>query len=132
MFHDAAASVHGSADLTGTLFLRIDGVGADGLERGRRAAHDVFRAHGVTPAEADHGRWRRDLCEALGLAADPLILTRRDALSALAWDDAVRAALAAARAGDARASAPDVELRLATPADAGHRFEVEPVVETGR
>lgn len=80
--------------------------------RGAGAADDVFRRRGMTPAEADHGRWRRDLCEALGLADDPMILSRRDALAASVWDEAVRAAVAAACLGSTWASYPDAQLRL--------------------
>jgi hypothetical protein len=32
----------------------------------------------------------------LGLANDPMVLTKRDALAALAWDEALRAAVSAA------------------------------------
>lgn len=80
--------------------------------RGAGAADDVFRRRGMTPAEADHGRWRRDLCEALGLADDPMILSRRDALAASVWDEAVRAAVAAACPGSHWAACPDAQLRL--------------------
>jgi hypothetical protein len=119
--------------LTGTLFLYIDGVRADDLARGVSAAHDVFRAHGVSPAEADHGRWRRDLCEALGLADDATALSRRDAWAALAWDEAFRAAVMAASPGSSRVSWPDARLDLSSQPSVGlDRFDVEPVVENGR
>ncbi|WP_374567356.1 hypothetical protein [Ideonella sp.] len=94
------------------LSLHMAGVDADDLERGVSAAREIFRTHGITAAEADHGRWRRDLCEALGLADDPMILSRRDALAASVWDQAVRAAVAAACQGNSRASCPDGPLRL--------------------
>lgn len=80
------------------------GVGADDLVRGACAADAVFRIHGITPTEADHGRWRRDLCGALGRADDPMILSHRDALAASVWDEAVRAAVAAACPGNSWAS----------------------------
>ena len=91
------------------------GVDADDLARGADAAGHIFRTQGMTPAEADHGRWRRDLCEALGLANDPMILSRRDALAASVWDEAVRAAVAAACPGSNWASCPDAQLRLNQP-----------------
>lgn len=95
--------------MTGTFKLQF--VGADGadnadLARGVAAAFDALRVHGVTPAEANHGRWRRDLCEALGLASDPQILSRADSLAALAWDEAARAGRAAGGLMD------DVAMRL--------------------
>ena len=86
-------------NLTGKLTLQFagaDGTDAAELARGVAAALDVLSAHGVTPAQANHGRWCRDLCEALGLAADPHVLPRRDSLAALAWDEAARAGRAAA------------------------------------
>jgi hypothetical protein len=120
--------------LTGTLLLHIAGVGTDDLARGVGAAHAVLRAHGVSPAEADHGRWRRDLCEALGLAGDPTILSRRDAAAALAWDEAFRAAVAVAcpESGplawlDARLGLP--ALPSIPPAVEQDRLDVEPLVE---
>lgn len=93
------------------LSLHIAGVDTDDLARGASAADAVFRHHGMTAAEADHGRWRRDLCEALGLANDPMVLSRRDALAASVWDEAVRAAVAAA-CPSSWASHPDAQLHL--------------------
>ena len=105
----------GFSRLARQLSLHIAGVGADDLVRGAGAADAIFLSHGMAPAEADHGRWRRDLCEALGLADDPMILSRRDALAASVWDEAVRAAVAAARPGSNWASCPDAQLRLNQP-----------------
>jgi hypothetical protein len=113
-FKDGGAEA-GPTPLTSQLTLQIAGVGADDLERGVSAARDVFRAHGIAPAEADHGRWRRDLCEALGLAGDKMILSRRDALAACAWDQALRAAVTAACPGSSVMSCPEAQLRLSPP-----------------
>lgn len=91
--------------LTGNLtlqFVGADDVAAADLQRAVDAAMDVLRSHGVSPAEADHGRWRRDLCEALGLADDLAALSRRDSLAAWAWDEATRAACLATGLADAQ------------------------------
>jgi hypothetical protein len=101
--------------LASNLSLHIDGIDADDLARGVRAAEEIFRDHSMSPAEADHGRWRRDLCEALGLADDPMALSRRDATAAYVWDEAVRAALAAACPWNQPAVGLEAQLRL-TPA----------------
>lgn len=100
-----------------TLQFVVGPVEAARLARGVAAALDVLRAHGVTPAEANHGRWRRDLSEALGLAADLQVLSRRDSLAALAWDEAARAGCAAAGITD------DVAMRLV---DAGESLSSSP------
>ena len=113
-FQDGGAEA-GPTPLTSQLTLQIAGVEADDLERGINAAREVLRAHSIAPAEADHGRWRRDLCEALGLADDKMILSRRDALAAYAWDEALRAAVAAACPGSSWVSCPDAQLRLNQP-----------------
>jgi hypothetical protein len=111
--------------LTGHLSLHIEGASPADLARGLQAALRVLHAHGMTPAEADHGRWRRDCCEALGLAADPRALSRRDALAAWAWDEAVEAAAMAAC--PTPASSRVATLRLASP----EAFGVGSVVEIG-
>jgi hypothetical protein len=115
----------GFARLARQLSLHISGVDADALARGAGAAEDIFRSHGIAPAEADHGRWRRDLCEALGLADDPMILSRRDALAASVWDEAVRAAVAAACPGSSWASCADAQLHLNQPLPLG-AVEISP------
>lgn len=101
--------------LGGHLTLAITGADDASLKRGAAAARAALRAHGVSPAEAEHGRWRRDLCEAMGLASDPTILSWRDAQAALAWDDAVRAAAIAACPPGAVAPGTDVKLSWVQP-----------------
>lgn len=113
--------------LSGNLTLRFadDDAGAADLARGAAAALHILRAHGVTPAEANHGRWRRDLCEALGLAADPHILSHADALAALAWDEAARAGRLAAGITD------DAAMRLVEAHSSLSPLPSSMTVETG-
>ncbi|MEK8033494.1 hypothetical protein AACH06_21955 [Ideonella sp. DXS29W] len=74
------------------LELQMEGADDDTLRRGLEAAAAVLNAHGVSAADADHGRWRREASEALGLADDRAVFSVRDSRAALAWDEAVQAA----------------------------------------
>ncbi|HEX5688186.1 MAG TPA: hypothetical protein VFY73_29560 [Ideonella sp.] len=113
----------------GTLALDVAGADALALERGVSAAHEVLNAHGVSPCEADYGRWRRDLSEALGLANDPVVLTKRDALTALAWDEALRAAISAACAHGCADLHVDARLRIVESGAISPRPHAAPAVE---